>query len=215
MIIIDYDKEHHKQIIDVSVLALKQGKTVAYPTDTCYGLAVDASSPAAINKLYLIKGRNFNKPVSVVVPSLTFAKKIVKWNAVASKIAKRFWPGALTLVLGLRVKGEGFSQLTAKSGWIGLRMPKNKVALDLAKFLKKPITATSANLSGKKDCYSAGDIARQFQNQKYQPDIIINAGKLPKRRPSTMVKIFGGKVEVLRSGSVSEKQLRKVLDIRS
>jgi L-threonylcarbamoyladenylate synthase len=86
-------------------------------------------------------------------------------------------------------------------------MPNNKIALDLAKFLKRPITATSANVSGKNDCYSAHEIISQFQNQKNKPDIIINAGTLPKRKPSTIVKIQNHNVEILREGPISKKQI--------
>src|ERR1700688_3788989 len=98
MIILDYNKKHHKQIIFACVVALRAGKAVAYPTDTSYGLAVDAGNVAAIKKLYQIKGRDFKKPVHVVVPAVAYAKKIVDWNNSASKLVKKFWPGALTIV---------------------------------------------------------------------------------------------------------------------
>jgi L-threonylcarbamoyladenylate synthase len=203
MIIIDYKKSRHKQILRACILALKQGKILAYPTDTSYGLAVDAENFDAVKKLYRIKGREFNKPIHVIVPNEAYAKKLVNWNSLASRLAKKFWPGAITLVLGLRIKGEGYRLLSAGNGTIGLRMPKNQIALDLAKYLKRSITATSANISGAPDIYSAGNIAKQFNKRKFQPDIIINAGKLPKRKPSTVVKIeYDGKLRVLRSGSV-------------
>ena len=221
MVIIDYQKKLHKQIINACVLALKQGKVIAYPTDTSYGLAVDAGSVRAIKKLYQIKGRNFNKPLHVVVPSLAYAKRIVIWNKAMEKLSHRFWPGALTLIAVLKVSARGGSAsggkskklkvLSANTGTIGLRMPKNNIAQDLAKNLGRPITATSANVSGQADCYSAGDIIGQFKNQKYKPDIIINAGKLPKRKPSTLVRVFDDVVKVLRQGPVTEKQILKSL----
>jgi L-threonylcarbamoyladenylate synthase len=205
MIILNYENKHRTKIIHACVAALKVGKVVAYPTDTSYGLGVDASNLKAIKKLYKIKGRNFNKPVHVVVPSVAYARKIVDWNISASQLARKFWPGALTLVLGLKAKGVGYRMLSARSGFIGLRMPKNQIALDLAKYLNSPITATSSNVSGKPDCYSADEIISQFQKQKFKPDIIINAGKLPERKPSTVVKIVDGKIETLRKGPVTVK----------
>jgi len=231
MVIIDYKVKYHKQIIAAAVKALKQGKAVAYPTDTSYGLAVDAGNIKAIKKLYQIKGRSFNKPVHIVVPSVAYAKRIARWNKPSSLLAKRFWPGPLTLVLELKVSAGGGSAFGGKSkklkvlspgtGTIGLRMPRNKIAMDLAKYLGRPITATSANLSGQPDCYSADEIVAQFsagggsasggQKQKYQPDIIINSGKLPKRKPSTLARVFGDEVKILRQGSVSEKQIIKSL----
>ncbi len=214
MIIIDYQKKIHKQIIHACALALKQGKVVAYPTDTSYGLAVDAGNVKAIKKLYRVKERQSGKPVHVIVPSLAYVRRVVKWNNTASKLAKRFWPGPVTLVLGLRAKGLGLSLLSARTGFIGIRHPKNHIAMDLAKYLGRPITTPSANPPsglGGDDSYSAEDITRQFKNKKFKPDIIINAGQLPKRKPSTMVKIDGGKITILREGPVSERQIKLAL----
>jgi L-threonylcarbamoyladenylate synthase len=224
VIILDYNKKNHKQIIHACVKGLKQGKVIAYPTDTSYGLAVDASNIKAIKKLYRVKGRSFNKAVSVVVPSVGYSKKIVKWGSIASKLAKKFWPllrpngnwyfvgqaGAITLVLPLKIYHQGLKILSS-AGFLGLRMPNNKIALDLAQILKKPITATSANVAGLPDCYSAADVIAQFQNKKFKPDIIINAGKLPTRKPSTIVKIGGDSIQVLRKGMISESSLVRVI----
>jgi L-threonylcarbamoyladenylate synthase len=215
MIIIDYTKKHHIKIITACVLALKQGRVVAYPTDTSYGLAADASNVNAIKSLYEIKGRNFNKPSSVVVPFESYVKKLVKLNKTASVLIKKFWPGALTVALGYSGKGIGYRKLCSVDGFLSLRMPKNQIALDLSIGLKKPITATSANLAGQPDCYSADEIIKQFKNEKLKPDIIINSGKLPKRKPSTVVKIVNDeKIEIIRQGPVTEKQIVKVLGLR-
>jgi L-threonylcarbamoyladenylate synthase len=214
VIIFDYKKTNHKKIIEACVKALKAGKTVAYPTDTSYGLAVDATNIKAIKKLYQVKGRSFNKAVSVVLPSVAYAKKIVKWDASVQKLAKKFWPGALTLVLGIKYKVLSINtlqRLSARTGFLGIRMPKNHIALDLSGILKKPITATSANVAGEPDCYSAAEIIEQYKNQKHKPDIVINAGKLPKRKPSTLVKIDADKIEILRHGPISERQILKAL----
>ncbi len=216
MIIIDYEKKYHKKIIHACVAALKQGKVVAYPTDTSYGLAADATNTAAIKKLYKIKERQSTKPVHIVVPSVAYAKTIARWNSAAGKLAKKFWPGALTLVLPVAARrGVPSRQLSAGTNSIGLRMPNNQIAMDLAKFLKQPITATSANpslhLSGGYDSYSANDIVTQFGNKKFKPDIIIDAGKLPKNKPSTVLRVKDRMVEILRPGPISEKQIIKIL----
>ena len=215
MVILDYKKKYHKQIIAAAVKALKQGKAVAYPTDTSYGLAVDAGNIKAIKKLYQIKGRNFNKPVHIVVPSMAYAKTIARWNPAANKLVKKFWPGALTIVLPVEARsGVPLHRLTSNTGSLGLRIPKNKIAHDLAKYLGRPVTATSANLSGQADCYSADDIIGQFQKQKFKPDIIINAGKLPRRKPSTLVRVVGDEIKILRQGPVSEKQITSLLNTK-
>ncbi len=212
MIVVDYNKKLHKQIVLFCVNALKQGKVLAYPTDTSYGLAVDATNIIAIKKLYKTKGRNFNKPSSVVVPSVAYAKKIVIWNNASVKLAKKFWPGALTLVLPV---GKGLDpslqRLLSESKFLGLRMPNHKIALGLAKRLGRPITATSANFAGKPDCYSAAEIISQYRNKKNKPDILINAGKLITRKPSTIVKINKDGIEILRPGPIKPKQITAIL----
>lgn len=212
MIILEYSKKHHPKIIHACVLALKQGSVVAYPTDTSYGLAVDATNASAVKKLYQTKGRDFNKPSSVVTPSIKEAKKFVNWNNAAEVLVKKFWPGALTVALEIREKVRGMKRITSKDGYLSLRMPDSKIALDLSASLKNPITATSANLSDMPDCYSAEDIIRQFKNQKLKPDIIINFGKLKKQKPSTVVKVINEhKIEIVRVGPITENAIIKAL----
>jgi L-threonylcarbamoyladenylate synthase len=191
---------------------------VAYPTDTSYGLAVDSENPAAIKRLYKVKERQGMKPVHVIVPSLTMAKKIAHFDRRSEKLAKKFWPGPLTLVLWLKSKKAGYKMLSAGSGTIGMRIPKNKFAMELSKKLGRPITTTSANpsahLSGGFDSYSASDVVKQFQKKKYQPDIVINYGRLPKRKPSTVLRLLHEPFEILRVGPVSKKQLDKALGVK-
>lgn len=223
MIIIKYQKQNHKTIIHAVALALKQGKVVAYPTDTSYGIAVDVTNAAAIKKFYKIKERTSKKPVHIVIASVAQAKKYGQWNRVATALTKKFWPGALSLALPIvrnpDPKAKFLKLFSAGTGTIGLRMPENQIALDLVKQLKAPITATSANpsahLSGGVDSYSADEVYKQFLKQKYKPDIIIDAGKLPKRKPSTMLKldhfVSGDGYEILRPGPITKKQIDQVL----
>jgi len=220
MIILDYKKSQHKQIIHACAEALKAGKSVVYPTDTSYGLAVDATNSKAVKKLYQIKERGFSQPVHVTVPTKKYGKSLVKWNSTAEKLAKKFWPGPLTIVLPLTKddRTSTLQRMTGRTGFMGLRLPKHAIALDLSKVLGKPITATSANpsahLSGGFDSYSADDVITQFSKQKYRPDIIINAGQLPKRKPSTLVKIDGENIEILREGPITKKQITSLLNTR-
>src|SRR6185503_15232761 len=157
MIIIKYNSKKHKEIIKSLAHALKQGKTVVYPTDTSYGLACDATNLRALEKIYAIKERGLNHPIHIIVPSTAYAKRIAVWGSLAARFAEKFWPGALTLVVPLKAKSAFLKKLSAGTGTIGLRMPDQKIALDLAKELGAPITATSANPSGPRghDSYSA------------------------------------------------------------
>jgi len=211
MIALDYNPKFHKKFIHACAGALKSGKIIAYPTDTSYGLAVDATNIKAIKKLYRVKGRNFNKPVHIIPPSIGYSKNIVRWDKSANRLAKKFLPGPLTLVLPLNTKHLALSTLSAKSGWLGIRMPKNNIALDLAKELGRPITTTSANVSGGQDCYSSADVLKQFKNQKFRPEVVINFGRLPKRKPSTVVKIQNSQIEILRQGPITSKQIFNVI----
>ena len=109
---------------------------------------------------------------------------------------------------------QNFKLLAAGTGALGIRMPDNKIALDLARALNRPITATSANpsarFSGGHDSYSAEEIIKQFENKKFQPEIIINAGNLPKRKPSTLIKIYQDQsIKILREGLVTKSQIKK------
>lgn len=221
MIIIKYQKKNHKAIIHAAALALKHGKVVAYPTDTSYGLAVDVTNKTALKKFYQIKERDAkNKPVHMAVATVAQAKKYGQWNKVAQALTKKFWPGALSLILPVsgQAKNKDFIKLfSAGTGAIGLRMPKNSIALDMVKQLKNPITATSANpsahLSGGYDSYSVEDIINQFSKLKHKPDIIIDAGRLPKKKPSTLVKleqrVVGKGYNILRKGPITEKQIAR------
>src|SRR5262245_38853023 len=139
-----------KQAVEI----LKKGGVVVYPTDTAYGLAVDATNLVAVKKLYRLKGRDFHKPVHVIPPSKAWIEKIVKLDAKAKLLIEKLMPGPLTLVLPLKIKGPAWQKLSAGTKTMGIRRPKNKVALDLAMLLGKPITTTSANLSGQPNCYS-------------------------------------------------------------
>ena len=200
--------------IHKAVRFLKQGKIVAYPTDTSYGLAADATNLRAVKKLYRMKGRNFQKPVHVVAASLAMAKKIAKFDKRAEKIFKKFLPGALTMVLNLEpgiLNLGSWKILTAGTGKIGMRMPKNKVAMDLVRKLGRPITATSTNLSGKPAIYSAKEIQEQFEERRLKPDLIIDAGRLAKVSPSTVLDLTGGRVKILRQGPISLKEINHYL----
>lgn len=220
MEVLKYSEKDHKKIIAQSVQALKEGKTVVYPTDTSYGICCDLTNPKARARFYKIKERTPKQPVHIIVSSPEWSKKIARWNKSASLLAKQFWPGAISLVLPLKQKGRSLPQylkiISAGTGTVGLRLPDNKVALSLAHVFGKPIPATSANpsahLSKGYDSYSSKDVIAQFSKQKYKPDIIIDAGKLPKRKPSTMVKIDSDSWKILRQGPVTEKQIKKVLN---
>ncbi|HLD27973.1 MAG TPA: L-threonylcarbamoyladenylate synthase [Patescibacteria group bacterium] len=207
----------NKQGVEVAVLILKQGGIIVYPTETAYGLGADFLNPQAVKKIYRIKGRAFNKPLSVLVSSLSMAKRLVKFDGLSQSLAKKHWPGPLTLVLEIKnQKNQESNKLKIKNlklnknlklkignyQTLGLRISSNKLATAIVKKLGGPLTATSANLAGQKECYSAEAVVKQFKDRKHQPDLIIDAGRLPAHPVSTVTRVIDGQVKVLRKGKI-------------
>ncbi len=192
--------------IQKAVEILKNGGMVIYPTDTCYGIGVDATNKKAIKKTIVFKKRDFKTPISVIVKNFKMAQEIGEFNSQAKKLFKENLPGPLTLVVK---KKKSIYQLpnilTAKKRKIGIRMPNNKIALELVKKFNKPITTTSANVSNKPECYSKQEILKQFKKNIKKIDLILDIGKLPKIKPSTVIEIIGGKLKILRQGKIECK----------
>jgi L-threonylcarbamoyladenylate synthase len=196
--------------IQQAIKILRAGGAVVYPTDTAYGLAVDATNIKAVDNLYKLKGRTFNKPVHVIPPTKAWIEKIVKLNTQAKKLIEELMPGPLTLVLPLKAKAKSFKTLSAGTTTLGIRRPKNKTALDLAMEFGKPITTTSANVTGEPNCYSIAEVKKQFANSKLKPDFYLDGGKLKKTKPSTVVSLLKD-VKILREGPITEIQIKNVL----
>ena len=198
--------------IESAVNYLTQGKAVVYPTDTAYGLGVDATNLKAVKQLYKIKGRSFKKPVHVVVSGLAMAKKYAKFDRVTEKLFKKFLPGPLTLVLESRIWNMEYGKiLSAGSDTLGIRMPDNRIALALVKKLGRPITTTSANLSGGPTPYAVADSISQFKNKKQRPDLYLDAGRLPPQKPSTIVKVSKDKIKILRKGPIGLRKIQTAI----
>ena len=127
------------------------------------------------------------------------AKKYVNFNSRSLALAKKHWPGPITLVLDVKSK---IKTLNEGQKTLAVRVSANKIALALVKKLGRPLTATSANLSGQKACYAVSDVIRQFKKIKYRPDLIIDAGRLRQRQVSTIVRCQDNGCLVLRKGKI-------------
>jgi len=187
-----------------AVEALRVGGIVAHATETCYGLACDLTNADAVQKLFGIKRRPTNQPVSALFDSIASAKKFVEWNDSAEELAKKHLPGPLTIILPalpdttpLYVTADG-----KRAAEIGIRISPHSVAMALAKAFGRPIATTSANVHGKKNPYSAGDIQEQFRST-LMPDCILDGGRLPQAPPSTVVRAIGDDFSVVRQGGIS------------
>lgn len=186
--------------IRLAAALIRQGRVVAFPTETSYGLAADPRAAAAIRRLCAIKGRG-RKPVALIACDLRQAKRIGAFSPMEEALARRFWPGPLTLVVRKRVKLPGL--LTAGRPRIGIRVSENRTARALARACGFPITATSANRSGTAETYSIATLRRAFQSARKKPDLVLDGGTLRQRPPSTVVEIRHGRLLVHRSGPMT------------
>ncbi|HEX9502958.1 MAG TPA: L-threonylcarbamoyladenylate synthase [Patescibacteria group bacterium] len=197
--------------LEAAVQILKQGGVVVYPTDTAYGLAVDATNAKAVAKLYRLKGRDFKNPMHIIFPGADWLKKLVKLNKPALKLMNKFLPGPLTLVLPLKARGKAWQLLSAETKTLGVRLPNHPLALGLVEGLGRPITTTSANISGTPVNYSVPGVKKQFSKAQFQPDYYLDGGKLLNTKPSTVVSLVKG-VKIIRIGPISEKQIKNTLN---
>src|SRR2546423_8856822 len=148
------------QRIGFALTKIRAGEVVAFPTDTLYALGADALNDAAVARVFAIKNRLLSNPLPLFVAGLTMAESIAQTTDIAIILARRFWPGALTLVVPKR---PDFHSLALAGGdTVALRAPNHPVALSLISALERPLTATSANLSGGPDPDSAFEVERQL-----------------------------------------------------
>ena len=202
----------NQQGIKPALKYLKAGKVVIYPTDTCYGLGADTSNLQAVKRMYAVKGRELYKPVHVIVADLKMAKKYAVVDKWSQKLFKKFMPAPITIVMQLRAgKGQSWKILSAKTGTIGIAMSPNKTAMALVKKFGKPLTTTSANFAGEITAYSVNSLLKQYRRRKHQPDLILDGGTLPRRRPTTMVSVAGGRVKIFREGPITNRQILAAL----
>ncbi len=174
------------EIIHQAVEILKAGGLVVYPTETVYGLGVDATNQEAVDKLLRFKARREGKPLSIAVGDKNMAKKYVKLNDQASNLYDQFLPGPITVVSS--GKHQVAKGVESEFGTLGVRIPNYPLILEIVKALGRPITATSANASGKPRPYSIDTIFR-YTSAKQQAliDLVLDAGILPKNPPSTVI----------------------------
>lgn len=183
-----------------AISVLKEGGVIAHATETCYGFACDVFNKNAIDRLYKLKQMKSDKPVSILVVDLKMAQKFGIFNKCALELAKKYWPGPLTIIVKRKKTLPAF--LNPKSKTIGIRVPGHKLSLELVKKLGSPITTTSANISGLASPYSVSAIKKQFSGQKPKPDFILDSGRLKKNPPSTIIDVSGAKPVVVRSGAI-------------
>jgi len=197
-----------EEIIREAANTLLSGGLIIFPTETVYGIGALATEQKAIDKLLSYKTRREGKPLSIAVDSIKMAQEYVEVNDIARNLYENFLPGPITVVS--RGKHTVANGVESESGTLGVRIPDYELVRDIVKKIGKPITATSANASYKKKPYNINDILNNVSDkQKNLIDLIIDAGTLPKREPSTVVDTTGGGETVLRQGDVRLTKVRE------
>ncbi len=177
---------------------LRLGGAVVIPTDTAYALAVDARNAAAVQQVKALKRRAANKPIALLAADLAHVRKFFFLAPVEQRLAKRYWPGPLTILLRPRAHRLAHRSLTP-TGRIGVRVPRSAVARRLCRLVGAPLTATSANRSGARACYTVVDVRRLLGTTVP----IVPARRLHRRPVSTVVAVTRGQLVVIRPGPIT------------
>ncbi|UCG38025.1 MAG: threonylcarbamoyl-AMP synthase [bacterium] len=186
-----------------AVRILGEGGLVIAPTETFYGILCDAWSQKAVTRLLQLKGRGYGKPIPLIAGSAIIVRNVAsEVPPVFRYLAREFWPGPLTLVLKA---GKGFPRgITAGTGSIGIRIPAQSPALDLARFYRRPLTATSANFEGRPAQRCARELDRDLVRQV---DLVIDGGWTPGMQPSTVLNLTTDPPSIIRHGALGDRVL--------
>ena len=197
--------------ISSAARSLKQGKLIAFPTETVYGLAANAMSDQSVAKVFQVKERPSFNPLIIHFHNIESAKKFVKFNKHASILAKKFWPGSLTLVLPK--KKNCMISLLASAGLdsLAIRVPKNKIARELIKKSGLPIAAPSANISGTISPTTAKHVLQNLPKNNVK---ILDGGKCKVGIESTIIDLTKKNIFLLRPGGLEISKIEKILGLK-
>jgi len=195
------------EAIEKAVQLLKAGGLVAFPTDTVYGVGAYAFLPQAVERIYHVKGRPLNKPIPLLLDSAESLPQVARDIAPeAWLLTKRFWPGALTLVL--RRKPAVPDIVTGGGATVALRVPDHPFALKLIQAVGGPIATTSANLTGHPDPQTAQEVVEYLEGRI---DLVLDGGRCPGGIPSTVMDLTETPPAIVRPGAISREELEREL----
>lgn len=217
---VDLQKGDFDQAIEEAIKVLKFGGTVVFPTDTLYGLGANALDEFGIKRIFNVKGRSFTKPLPILARNMMWVENLAEISLRNRKILERIWNfketaggsfGKITVVLPK--KSIIPDVLTGGQATVGIRVTEFPFVDQLLKQFGYPITSTSANISGEEGGKDIEGIIRSFANQPVQPNLIIDAGRLPESEPSTVLDLTTEQPKILRVGPSKPEQLMKLLQI--
>ena len=192
------DKKGIQKAIDV----IKKGGVLIFPTDTVYGIGCNPYNKEAVEKIYEIKSRKNTKFLPVLVYSKDVAEQIAFFDEMSKKIADKFWPGPLTIIL--KVRDDKLKKSLNIKDKIALRVPDHKCTLALLKE-SKFVVGTSANISGQASFTNPDKCSKDLKNY----DLFLDGGKVNSEMASTIIEIENEKIKIIREGLLSEKELMK------
>jgi L-threonylcarbamoyladenylate synthase len=198
-------KSDHPVALRHAVDVLKNGGLVAFPTDTVYGLAALPSKVEFIERLYTVKGRESTRAIAILLSSSEELEQVsVEPSRTVLKLAIRFWPGPLTLIVP---RHPDLPDILSPNPTIGVRVPDHAFALELLR-LAGPLGVTSANLSGQENTNSAQEVIQQLDGRIH---LVIDGGKSPGCIPSTVVDCTTPDPVILRSGPIKLEDIHEAI----
>lgn len=198
-------EEKRTETLAAALKALTRGQVIVFPTETFYGLGADALNPDAVERIVALKGRNPDSPIAVVVADQRMLPQVASAvPPLAQKLIDRFWPGPLTLILQARVGLP--APLLNREGKIGVRVSSHPLAMRLTRELGRPLTATSANPSGKEPARTIQEARNYFARQI---EVFVDGGVLAGKTGSTVAEVIEGKLRIIREGEISAEELKK------
>lgn len=200
-----FDFPYNDINFDFCINELKKGNIGIFPTDTVFGIGCDSLNIPALKKLFNIKNRDLNKPINILVSSIDMINKFVKnINNIEQTLINNFWPGALTIIFDKSDLVPNI--LTSNLSTIGIRMPNNKICLDIIDAYGTPIAMSSANISNNLPDNNLDSILTDFNNKV---SFIINDNILNNEVPSTIVRVENNSIKILREGSITINDIKK------
>jgi L-threonylcarbamoyladenylate synthase len=199
--------------LEIAVENIIEGKVIAFPTNSVYGIGGNPLDLSVINRLYNIKFRDRSKGFLLLAFDVEEAYKIAEFNDLANKLAKHYWPGQLTLILKKKEPNIIPPEVTAFKNTVGLRVPENEIISEILKILKSKghlgvIIGTSANYSGEPPCLSGEEVAKKILSPI---DLIIDSGKSKSQLSTTIVDCSTSEPYFLRIGKIPQEEILELL----
>lgn len=200
-------KEENPDSPKIVASVLNNGGIIIYPTETLYGLGALAVDEESVNNIFSIKGRIHVNPIPILVRDKEMLSEYVVVTDEANRLIEKFLPGPLTLVLKEKKNLPHF--ISAGTGNIAIRISRHAFVRRLFDFLSKPITSTSANISGRENLLSFDEIYETF---KSKVELIVDSGNIPQSKGSTVIDLTVKPVFIIREGDISIERLKEFIN---